>query len=109
MMKNFDEMSAASKEMIDSGMNSFATVSNSMQTLAAESTEYSKKSFEMGTSFMEKMMSVKSVDKAVELQGEFAKSAYEDLVAQTTKMNDMVADMAKEAYKPFETAISKAS
>ncbi len=108
MMKNFDDVNAAGKEMMDSGLKSFAAVSKSAQTIASESAEYAKQSLEMGTGFFEKLVSAKTLDKAIEVQSDFAKTAYEGFVAQATKLGEIYADMAKEAYKPFEEAVSKA-
>ena len=56
----------------------------------------------------QKMMSAKSLEKAIEVQTGYAKDAYEGFVSQATKMGDMYADMAKEAYKPFESMMAKA-
>ncbi len=108
MMKNFDEMNAASKEMMDSSLKSYASVSKAFQAIASESAEYAKKSMEMGSGYFEKLSGVKSMDKAIEVQTEYSKTAYEAFVAQATKMGDLYADLAKEAYKPFESAMPKA-
>ena len=51
---------------------------------------------------------MKTLDKAVELNTEFAKSAYEGFVAQATKISNIYADFAKEAMKPVEAAFAKA-
>jgi hypothetical protein len=51
---------------------------------------------------------VKSVDKAIEVQTEYAKTAYEGFVAKASKIGELYADLAKETYKPFETLIAKA-
>ena len=109
MMKNFEDMNAASKEMMDNGLKSFAALSKSVQALAADQAEFAKSSVEMGSGFFEKLAGVKSLDKAIELQTDYAKTAYEAFIAQATKVGDMYADIAKEAYKPFEAAVAKAS
>jgi hypothetical protein len=49
----------------------------------------------------------KSIEKAMEIQTAYAKSAYEGFVAQATKMGELCADLAKETYKPFESFTSK--
>jgi hypothetical protein len=54
-------------------------------------------------------MGAKSLDKAVEIQSEYARDAYEALVAQTTRIGGIVTDMAKESCKPFEGIIARAS
>ena len=50
---------------------------------------------------------MKTLDKAIELNTQFAKSAYEGFVAQSTKMSNLYADFAKEAMKPVEAAFAK--
>ena len=52
---------------------------------------------------MEKMFSAGTLESAFEVQASYAKKAYEDFVAQSTKLGSLYADMAKEAYKPFES------
>ena len=54
-------------------------------------------------------MTAKSLDKAFEVQSDYAKTSYEGFVAQATKMGELYTDLAKEAYKPFEDAVAKAS
>ena len=54
-------------------------------------------------------MGAKSLEKAMEVQSDYLKSSYEDFVAEATKLGELYADLAKEAYKPFEGALAKAS
>ncbi len=50
---------------------------------------------------------MKTLDKAVEIQTDFAKTAYEGYVAHATKVGELVTELTKEAFKPFEGAIAK--
>jgi phasin family protein len=109
MLKNFDDVQKISKDNLDTAMKSFGAVSKSVQAIAAEVADYSKKSFEDGTAAAERLLGAKSLDKAIEIQTEFAKSAYESFVANATKLGELYADLAKEAYRPFETIVAKAS
>jgi len=43
------------------------------------------------------------------VQSEYLKSFYADFVAQSTKISELYADLAKQAYKPLEGAIAKAT
>jgi hypothetical protein len=108
MMKNFDDMQKFSKDNVDATMKSFGALSKASQAIATEFADYTKKSFEDGTKVMEKLLGAKSLDKAIEIQADYAKTAYEGFVAQATKMGELYADLAKETYKPFETYIAKA-
>ncbi len=108
MVKNFEDLQQVSKENIDIALKSMGALSKGAQAIAVEVADYSKKSFEEGTAALEKMFGVKSLDKAIEVQTEYAKTAYEGFVAKASKIGEMYADLAKETYKPFETLMAKA-
>ena len=107
MMKNFEDIQKISKDSMDVTMKSFGTMSKASQAIAAEAADYSKKSFEEGTKVFEKMLGAKSLDKVLEIQTDYAKTAYEGFVAQATKIGELYADLAKETYKPFEAYAAK--
>lgn len=108
MIQTFDDAGKAGKEFMDTGLKSFAALSKNMQAITVEATEYSKKAFESGSAAAEKLVSAKSLDKAFEIQTDYARQAYDGFVAQATRMTELYAEMAKEAYKPFESAVAKA-
>ncbi|TIT91793.1 MAG: phasin family protein, partial [Mesorhizobium sp.] len=54
------------------------------------------------------LFSAKSFDKAIEIQSDYAKQSYESFVAEAAKIGDLYAELAKEAYKPFESIVAKA-
>lgn len=109
MVKNFEDIQRLGKDNMDATLTSLGAVSKGFQTIAAEMADYSKKAFEEGTAAAEKLLSAKSLDKAVEVQSEYVKTAYEHFVAQATKVGELYAGMAQEAYKPFEAYMAKAS
>lgn len=104
MVANFDNVQKLGKEQFEAVSAAAAAVTKGWQSIAAETTDYSKKSFEKGRVFAEKLIAVKKVDEAFQLQSEFAKSAYEDFMAETTKLGELYASMTKEAFRPIESA-----
>ncbi len=108
MMQQFEGLQKAGKENVDAALKSFGVASKGVQAIAVESTDFAKKSFEQGTAAFEKLAGVKTLDKAIELQTEFAKTSFEGFVAQATKMGELYASLAKDAYKPFEGLVAKA-
>src|SRR5690348_11885244 len=108
MIKNFEDMQKVGKEGMDATMKSFGVFSKASQAIATEVADYSKKSFEDGSKLLEKLLGARSLDKAIEIQADYAKTAYEGFVAQATKIGELYADFAKETYKPFETYAGKA-
>ena len=107
MLKNFDELQKLNKDNMDAAMKSFGAFSKSVQAIAVEVADYSKKSFEEGSAAAEKMFGAKTLDKAIEIQTDYAKQAYEGFVAGATRIGELCADLTKESYKPFESYIGK--
>ena len=105
MTQSFD---TAGKEYLDNSLKSFAALSKGAQAITSEATEYTKKAFEQAQSTVEKLLSAKSLEKAIEIQTEYARSSYESFVAGATKIGELYADLARDAYKPFEAAVAKA-
>lgn len=109
MMKSFETVGAAGKEAIDNGLKSATAMMKGLQAVAAESTDYSKAAMESGSAALEKLFAAKSLDKAIEVQTTWAKSAWEAHVAEMTKVGELYADLARDALKPFEALGFKAA
>lgn len=101
-MNGFDNLHHFSQAGVTKMTESFGAWTKGLQALAVEMTESSKKAFEANTAFVQKLISAKTLDSAIEVQSSFAKQSYETFVAQTTKMNELVVDIAKDTAKPFE-------
>jgi hypothetical protein len=104
MVATFDSVQQLGKEQFEAVSAATAAVTKGWQKIAAETTDYSKKSFEKSRVLAEKLIAVKKIDEAFQLQSDFAKSAFEDFLAETTKLGELYASIAKEAFKPIETA-----
>ncbi len=108
MTPTFEDASKIGNQFLDSSLKSFATVTKSAQAISNEASAYTKKTLEAGSAAVEKLLAVDTIEKAVAVQTDYAKTAYEGFVAEATKMAELYADMAKDAYKPFESIVAKA-
>jgi hypothetical protein len=88
-------------ERIDAATGSSNALPGGFQAIANAYGDYTKKSFEDTKSFVEKLSGVKSLDKAIEIQTEFAKAAYETFVTESQKIGALYGDLAKQSYKSF--------
>src|SRR6266699_7112583 len=100
MIKNFDDMQKMSDANMEATKNSFDAVAKGTQAIATEITDYTRRSLESSTKTIENLLSAKSLDKAIEVQSEYAKAAYEGYVACATKLGQLYANLAKEAFRP---------
>jgi phasin family protein len=104
-----EDMQKFGKDNMDVAMSSFGALTKSAQAIAVEVADYSKKSIEGSAAAWEKLIGAKSLEKAMEVQSDYLKSSYQDFVAEATKLGELYVDLAKEAYKPFEGVLAKAS
>jgi len=106
-MVKVEDIQQYGKEHLDTVVASATTLQNGIQAIASAYGDYTKKSFEDTKSMVEKLSGVKSLDKAIEVQTEFAKSAYETFVAESQKIAGLYTDLAKQTFKPFEGMVAK--
>jgi hypothetical protein len=106
-MKTIEDMQKVGKDNVDATMKSLGVLSKSFQAIAVEMADYSKKAFEESAAATEKLLGAKSVEKAIEVQGDYFKTAYEGFVSETTKLGELYSALAQEAYKPFEGYMGK--
>jgi hypothetical protein len=106
-MQNFNDMQKMNNANTGTTMRSFDAVTKGTQAIAFEIADYSKRSFEQGAKTMESLFGVRSLDKAIEVQSEYAKRAVEDYVAYATKLGELYANLAKEAFNPYEGVAGK--
>ena len=97
------------KPQVDAALAAANCPSVDFQTLATAYGNYTKKSFEDTKAFVEKLSGVRSLEKAVEIQTEFAKQAYETFVTESQKIRELYSGLAKQSLKPFEGLVAKKS
>jgi phasin family protein len=85
------------------------SLQSGVQAIASAYGDYTKKSFEDTRSYVEKLTGVRSLDKALEVQTEYAKSAYETFVAESQKIAGLYTDLAKQTFKPLESMAAKST
>jgi phasin family protein len=108
-MIKVEDIQQYGKEQFETAVASATTLQNGFQAIAGAYGDYTKKSFEDTKSFVEKLSGVKSLDKAIEVQTEYAKSAYETFVAESQKIAGLYTDLAKQSFKPVEGIVAKFS
>jgi hypothetical protein len=108
MAYEFDDIQKYGKEQFDAATAATTSFAKTLQAIATETADYSKKSFESGTAFVEKLLGAKSYDSAIQIQSEYWKNSYAGFIAQATKLGELYSNLAKEAFKPIESAFTKA-
>jgi hypothetical protein len=108
MLKNLEDFQRLGQSNVETAVKMLGEWSKGWQSITAEMSDFTKKSFEEGTAAFEKLLSAKSVEQALEIQASFAKRSYDGYMHQMSKIGGLYAELAKEAYRPVEKALQAA-
>ena len=97
IQKANDDFQKMGKDNYDAVLRSYGELNKGMQAITARLTDYSKRSFEDATRAFEQLIGAKSLEHAIEIQSQYAKKAYDDWMAEASKLTEMYADMARGA------------
>ncbi|MFZ0496548.1 MAG: phasin family protein [Methylocella sp.] len=106
MANEFDDVQTYGKEQFGAAAAATTCFAKTLQTIATETADYSKKALENNSAFVEKLLGAKSYETAIQIQSEYWKTSYAGFVAQATKIGELYSGLAKEALKPVETAVT---
>lgn len=101
MYRGIEDYRKLSSENFEKTVANLGAVSKNLRDIAAGSADYSKRNLEDGAAFAEKLMGVKSLESAVELQTEYVKASYENALEQANKIGELYNDLAAMAWQPF--------
>lgn len=79
----------------------------SLQTIANAYRDYTRKSFEEIGSYFEQLTGVRSLDKAMKVQTDFMKRAYETSVVESQRICELHNRLARQTFQPFQGLMGK--
>ena len=106
-MFKLEDIQNYGKDQFETAVAHASSVQNGLSAIATAYGDYGKKSYEDTKSFVEKLSGVRSLDKALEAQSEYARSAYETFVADAQKIAGLYGDLARQSFKPLEGVVAK--
>ena len=107
LQKANDDFQKMGKDNYDAVLRSYSEWSKGFQAIGARVTDYSKRAFEDATRTFEQLVAAKSLESVIEIQSQYAKKAYDTWVVEASKLGEMYAAVARDAYKPVEKAVTK--
>jgi hypothetical protein len=105
--KASEDLQKMGKDNYDAVLRSYGELGRGFQAIGARVTDYSKRAFEDATRAFEQVIGAKSLEHAIEIQSQYAKKAYDTWVAEASKLGELYAAVASDAYKPVEKAVAK--
>jgi hypothetical protein len=103
------EFQRAVKRDFESASRSFAEANRGLQAIAAEVTNYSRKSIEDVLKAWEQLLSARSFPDAIDIQTRYAQRAFDAYISELTKLTDLYLDLTRSASKPVEDTVRRYS
>jgi hypothetical protein len=107
IQKATDEFQKVAKDNYDAALRSYGELTKGFQAVADRVTDYSKRSFEDAMRAFEQLVGAKSLEHATQIQSQYVKGAYENWAAEASKIGELYAAAARDAYKPVQQAVTK--
>ena len=94
-------------EQLESNTSAASSFLDTLQEIAAEASDYSRRSLENRSSFVTKLLGATTFENAIQVQSEHAKASYASFMTFSMKMAELRASLAKPFFKPIEIAITR--
>ena len=105
----FEEASELTKGNVEAIVASSKIAANGVQTLGQEAADFGRKSFEEASAALRSFAEVKSPVDFFRLQSEFAKTQFDAMIAESSKVSEAVIKLAGEVAQPLATRYSAAA
>jgi phasin family protein len=107
--KGLEGLTTFGQENVDALVKSSEIAAKAAEGIGTEISAYSKKAFEDGVAAAQDLASAKTLTELFEKQTSYAQTAFEGLVSQTTKMNEIYVAAAKDISAPLGARVTRAT
>lgn len=105
----FEEMNAFGKGNVEAIVESSKLAAKALETVGQDVAEYAKTSFESSTAAMKTLASASSPTEFFKLQGDYARAAFDAMIAQSSRSTEKLLKMAGEVAQPISNRVAVAT
>lgn len=102
------EMTELAKGNVEALVESGKIAAKGFETMGQDAAEYSRKQFEQATATMKSLAAVKSPADFFKLQSNYVRSAFDSMVAETSKNTEAFIKLAGDAAQPVSNRVAVA-
>ncbi|HYC03179.1 MAG TPA: phasin family protein [Azospirillaceae bacterium] len=106
--QTYDELTAFNKGTVEAVVASSQILAKGFETVSKTWVAFAQSSMEQSVSAAKALMTVKTLREAMDLQAEFARTSFDTLVAETTKVSELSVKVANEAIEPISARVNAA-
>ena len=108
-MKSMEDLTEMTRANVDALIASAKAATAGVEQVVTHLTEVSKKSFEDTTAMVKTLASAKTPNELMQLQSDFAKTQFDNAVAEYSKLTEMMIKLAGEVMEPVQNQVAVAT
>jgi len=102
----YDDLNGFHKENVDAMIQSGNILAKGLETLSKAMVAYTQSQVEQSVAATKAMMGVKTLRELVDLQTEFARTSFDTMIAEATKVSELSVKVANEAIEPLSARVN---
>jgi len=107
-VRGYQDAATFGKDTVQAIVAAGNAAAKQMEAISAELLAYNKSALEDGIAAAKALMTAKTLKEVLDLQTEFAKSAFDSYLAQTAKLGEMTVKLAQQSIDPINTRMQVA-
>jgi phasin family protein len=107
--KGYEDFAAFGKANLEAFVQANTLFAKGIESLSKEVVSLAQSSLESSTAATKAIFAAKTLKDVVELQADFAKTSFEKLVANSTKIGEMTVKLATDSAAPIGARVTAAS
>jgi phasin family protein len=104
--KSYEDLSKFSKENLDAYVAAGTTVAKGFETISRAWVSFAQETFDASAQVAKAMLTAKTLREAVDVQTDFAKTTFDKLVSEGTKVSELSVKVANEAAEPISARLN---
>lgn len=106
--KGYDELADFQRETFDALMTSSSAVTKGAEDVGREVATFTQSTVELGFNAARSMFGAKSVYEVIDLHNAWAKLSFDKMLAESTKLQELSFQVAKDAFEPLNSRAATA-
>jgi phasin family protein len=103
-----EHMEKLQKENVDAFVQASTVVARAFEDMGKAYMAYAQAAADMSLATGKAMLGAKTLHEVVDLQNEYAKTSFDSLLAETTKLSELSVKAANEAMEPIQARVNVA-
>ncbi len=100
--QSYDEAAAMNKESVDAMVKAGEVLTKGAESVGKAYFDFAQSSAEAGVEASKAMITAKTVKDLVDIQSEFARTSFDNFLAESTRLSEMSVKVANEAFEPLK-------